>query len=113
MTKKEVLEMGRKAKTEDDLAKVKQTEEATEQTNEPIEEQAEAETPKIQNGVVTGCEKLNVRVDATTNAPVQCIISKGDEVEVDGADKTETFYHVITTAGIEGFCMKKYIKLLK
>lgn len=66
-------------------------------------------TPCFAKGVVTGCEKLNVRKEANKNAEVLCIINKSDEVEIDLENSTQDFFKVITSNNIEGYCMKDYI----
>lgn len=62
-------------------------------------------------GVVVGCEKLNVRKRAETGSPVLCVIESGSSVEVDKKESTKDFYKVKTSKGIEGFCMKKFVKI--
>lgn len=63
-------------------------------------------------GMVSNCEKLNIREEPNPNAKVLGKISANTEILIDGCESTETFYKVCTAAGIEGFCMKKYIRLL-
>ena len=41
------------------------------------------------------------------------VIGKGDKVSVDKDKTTANFYKVVTKDGVEGFCMKKFIKLKK
>ena len=62
-------------------------------------------------GVVIGCTKLNVRERPTPNANVVATISVESEVMVDLRHSTSAFYKVCNAAGIEGFCMKKYIEI--
>lgn len=67
-------------------------------------------------GVVTDCLKLNVR-GTPDNDPsggnvvttIECLT----EVMVDMASSTKEFYKIHTPAGVEGFCMKKYIAIRK
>lgn len=71
--------------------------------------------PSTVAGVVTGCEKLNVREKALIDSKVLCVINKGEEVQVDLTVKGQpvpsdvSFYKVCTVSGIEGYCMTKYI----
>jgi uncharacterized protein YgiM (DUF1202 family) len=78
----------------------------------------EAPTPekkpakKVKIGVVSNCEKLNVRSKPHPNAAVELVIDKGTEVEIVGSNGD--FYNVrkgTTTEGFSGWCMKKYISV--
>lgn len=63
-------------------------------------------------GVVTGCEKLNLREGSNKDSKVLAILTKGTEVEVElDAPTTSEFYKVKTASGIEGYCMKKFITI--
>jgi uncharacterized protein YgiM (DUF1202 family) len=69
------------------------------------------ETEVIKIGLVANCKKLNVREKPTVEAPVVCEIVCQTEVMIDEKESTEEFYKVYTAAGIEGFCMKKFIAI--
>lgn len=60
-------------------------------------------------GVVSGCSALNVRSKPASNAEVLSTIPCATEVIVDETESTDDFYKIYTAAGVEGFCMKKYI----
>ncbi len=80
---------------------------------ETIEEQAtetEAEVSKV-FGVVTDCLRLNIRREPDKEAKVIIIATCLDEVEVDLNASTDEWYAVCTAAGMEGFCMKKFIAI--
>lgn len=81
----------------------------------PVDEAIPSEvTEMIKNsvpGVVTDCLRLNVRDEASEDAEIVTIIDALSEVMVDIANSTDKFYKVCTAAGVEGFCMKKYIAL--
>ena len=84
-------------------------------TEMPVENAPEVEImqdvePTI--GVVANCVKLNVREDAESNAPIVGTINAGTELVIDMAKSTNEFYKVITAAGIEGFCMKRFITIV-
>ena len=64
--------------------------------------------PKI--GRVFGCTSLNVRKAPKTNATVICTINCHAEVEIDELESTDDFYKICTASGIEGYCMKKFIR---
>lgn len=68
-------------------------------------------TPTV--GIVTNCPRLRVRAAASTNADVLCEIESGSEVTIDETKSTKDFYAVCTSAGVEGFCMKKFIVPVK
>ena len=53
-------------------------------------------------GVVTDCLKLNIREKPTKDSRVVT-------VEIDMGDSNDDWYAVCTAAGIEGFCMKKFV----
>lgn len=62
-------------------------------------------------GVVSGCDRLNVRESDSKESKVLCIIENGVEVRVDlTTDNTASeFYKVTTQSGVVGYCMKKFI----
>ena len=66
---------------------------------------------KIFIGLVANCKSLNIRDGPTVDAPVICEVACQTELMIEEADSTEDFYKVCTTAGIEGFCMKKFIAI--
>ena len=69
------------------------------------------ESEEIKIGLVSNCKKLNVRERPTVHAPVVCEIVCQAELMIDEKESTEEFYKVCTAAGIEGFCMKKFIAI--
>ena len=88
------------------------------ETVETVEE--ELKTPQVPvakaqgivqtlEGVVNGCSKLNVRELPNANAEVLCKIDRYSRVEIHVEESTSEFYKVCTEAGVEGFCMKKFI----
>ena len=89
-----------------ETAEVAEPIEAVEPAIEPAIETAPA--PKI--GRVFGCTSLNVRKAPKTNAVVICTINCHAEVEIDELESTDDFYKICTASGIEGYCMKKFIR---
>ena len=93
----------------------KETETVVEAT--PVEV-APVETPteKVKvTGVVSNCDKLNVRKASTRTAEVVHVVDKNTEVTIDD-DSNPEFYKVRFKAGrktIVGYCMKKYISVKK
>lgn len=77
-----------------------------------IEESKEVkEEPKTMFGVVTNCLRLNVRKSPSTTAEIEHVIEALTEVSIDLKESTNDFYKVCTSAGVEGFCMKKFIAI--
>lgn len=60
-------------------------------------------------GVVTDCLRLNIRKEPNKDSKVAAIVNCLDEIKIDLETSTDEWYAVCTVAGIEGFCMKKYI----
>lgn len=65
--------------------------------------------PKRVVGVVANCAKLNVREKAVINADIVCILDVGTEVEINPARSSGDWLNVYTAAGVEGFCMRKFV----
>ena len=64
-------------------------------------------------GIVVGCEKLNVRKEPSINSEVVFQFPCNMEVKIFIDKSTEDWFYVCNAAGIEGFCMKKYIESSK
>lgn len=64
-------------------------------------------------GHIRHCTKLNVRLHPNINARVVRVIGVNDEVEIDRKNSTEEFWKVRLESGIEGYCMKRFIKMVK
>lgn len=74
----------------------------------------EQEKPKEENddfkiGIVTNCNKLNVRKEPYLGAEITCEIIRGTELIINGKESSDEFYKVYTISGINGFCMKKFV----
>ena len=94
------------------MAKKKTNEKPTVKEKLDVVQEATQPTTMV-DAEVSGCERLNVRKSPRADASVIQIIGKGDKVSVDKDKTTANFYKVITKDGVEGFCMKKFIKLKK
>lgn len=96
---------------------VKEEVKVEEPTPTPVVEEpkpvVKPEPPKPLTGKVTGCAKLNVRESANATANVLAVINEGSEVVINRIKSTVEFYAVCTAAGIEGYCMKKFITVNK
>lgn len=88
--------------------------------NEIIEENKVQNNEEIKQpdpipAVVVNCAKLRVRKAPDVEADIYGTIEKGTELTVDNGEETHgDFYKVYTVINdvlIEGYCMKKFIKL--
>ena len=77
--------------------------------NETEEAVTDTEEVKQVIGVVHNCEKLNIRKKPDKDADVLCTLNSGTEVLIN--DANEDFYSVVTESGIDGYCMKQYVKV--
>ena len=82
-----------------------------EPVEEVVEEVVEEQLPDP-FGIVVDCAKLNVRKAPSANADIVCVIDASTNLVVDSKASTDEFYKICTSAGIEGYCMKKFIKIL-
>lgn len=69
----------------------------------------EVEVEKI--GIVTDCERLNVREAPVSDAKILIEIPALSEVLIDEKESTDAFYKICTASGVQGFCMKKFISV--
>lgn len=100
----------------EDVELVEVVEETAEETAEVIEEPM-VEEPTIDeskhiSGVVVDCVKLNVREQPNPNADILGIINEGSEVLVNEEESTDDFYKICTSAGLEGYCMRKFVSIM-
>lgn len=84
-----------------------------EPVEESVEETVEPEIIEEKSviGVVTGCKRLRVRADATTDAIIITEIDEDSVVVIDMDNSTDDFYKVHTETGAEGWCMRKFIEI--
>lgn len=83
--------------------------------------QVEVETPVVQEevvepekpvvGVVANCLKLNVRAEPKPTAEALCVLDRDSEVSVYKSESTDEYYKVCTAAGVEGYCVKFFVKV--
>ena len=97
-------------KTEENSEEVEVTD-ITEEIEEEIEELATEQVSESIIGIVSDCKKLRVRNNPELDSDVICEIEAGSIVEIDEVNSTEEFYKVCTETGIDGYCMKKFIKV--
>lgn len=75
----------------------------------PIDNVEEVEAKPAVTGIVSGCERLNVRTAPTKDSAVATIIDKDKEVIID-TNNSSTEWYAISVDGISGFVMSKFIK---
>lgn len=73
--------------------------------------EAAPELPTTVTGVVSGCNKLNVRNRPSTTAAILTTINAGDEVVIEQLIVDDDFYKVTLANGTTGYCMKKFISV--
>lgn len=64
-------------------------------------------------GKVAGCSKLNVRQYPNLRSDVLCCLAENAEIEIDEDKSTNDFYAICTPTGLEGFCLKEFVKISK
>lgn len=64
-------------------------------------------------GKVVNCVNLNCREEPIVDATVICRIGVNSEVVIDEDESTDEFYKICTECGYEGYCMKKYIEVVR
>lgn len=102
-----------------DATPVVENEEAVETTeeivSEPIEETVETECNNAEvdttTGIVTDCKMLNIRKIPSKDSDPVCTVDAGEFLTVNLNDSTAAWYSVRTSAGVEGFCMKKFVSV--
>ena len=79
----------------------------------PVSDPEPSVEPEIQKfGQVSGCKKLNVRKLPSRDAEIVSELAEGIKVMIDEKESTALFYKICTEHGIEGYCMKDFIKVL-
>ena len=106
---------------------VKETEEITNEVNETVEQveetinEVEESTNKIEEtkkevtkeviGKIIEFEKLYIRKEADKNSEPVGIVTNKDYLSIDIIHSTDDFYKVITSNGLEGYCVKEFVKI--
>ena len=114
--------------TEESTEEVKETAEQVEETLNEVEEstnkteettEPEVIVPSIENNVennevigkISGFKKLYVRREASKDSEPVGIVTDKDDLSIDVAHSTDDFYKVITSNGLEGYCVKEFVKI--
>lgn len=80
--------------------------------SEVVAEEKWIEESKFVTGVVTDCIKLNVREEPTPTATILGTITASTELIIIEEGSTADFYKICTSAGLEGYCMKKFVTII-
>ena len=96
----------------------KETEETTEEVTEEVTDQ-EVIVPSIDNNVenneiigkINGFKNLYVRKEASKDSEPVGIVTDKDDLSIDVSHSTDDFYKVITSNGLEGYCIKQFINI--
>ena len=112
--------------TEESTNEVNETVEQVEETTEEVTEEVtepEVIVPNIENNVennvennevigkISGFEKLYVRKEASKDSEPVGIVTDKDDLSIDVTHSTDDFYKVITSNGLEGYCVKEFVKI--
>ena len=73
-----------------------------------VVEKVEAEI--VRQGVVVNCTKLNIRTKPNASASVKQVVEVKTKVTI-LEDANNEFYKVKLSGGVEGYCMKSFIKI--
>ena len=79
---------------------------------EPVIPEPVVEPENRKFGKISNCKKLNIRKLPSRDAEIVSELIEGSEVMIDEKESTALFYKIYTEHGIEGFCMKQFIKVL-
>lgn len=63
------------------------------------------------SAIVVNCAKLNVREEPSPKGAVVAVIDASNEVVICESESFGNYYKVCTASGIEGYCIKDYLKL--
>ena len=108
--------------TEETVNEVEESTNETEETTEEVTEEVtepEVIVPSIENNVennevkgkVSGFENLYVRKEASKYSEPVGIVTDKDDILIDVTNSTDDFYKVITSNGLEGYCVKEFVKI--
>lgn len=87
---------------------------AEETVNDTVDEVEFVDEPQpVENkpviGVVTGCRLLNIRQRPDLEATILCFVHCDSEITVDMQNSSAEWLKVRNSAGVEGYCMARYV----
>ena len=117
--KNEVIEnTAEEAVTEETVQAVAEAivEESNDESNDESDKEKQdtenqEEVVNVKEGIVGGCNKLNVRTEANINSDVACVLNSDSRVYVYLDDSTDEFYKIKTQDDVYGYCKKDFIWL--
>ena len=92
------------------VEQVEETINEVEESNNEIEETKEEITEEV-IGKIIEFEKLYVRKEASKYSEPVGIVTDKDYLSIDIIHSTDDFYKVITSNGLEGYCVKEFVKI--
>lgn len=69
------------------------------------------EEPKYVMGIVTDCTRLSIRKRPESDSEILCKAEALSEVMIDYSKSNNKWFCVCTSAGIEGFCLRRFIAI--
>ena len=106
-----VVENPVEAPVETTVEPVVEVQMAIEEVAEPVVLEEPKESENLTHAVVVDCAKLNVREEPSPKGAVIAVIDASNEVVVYDSESFGNYYKILTAAGIEGYCVKDYLKL--
>lgn len=88
---------------------IEESNEDSDEEKQDIENQEKV--VNVKEGIVGGCNRLNVRTEANINSDVACVLNSDSRVYVYLDDSTDEFYKIKTQDDIYGYCKKDFIWL--
>lgn len=100
----------------EDLENIEKDNESVEEDTETKEEHEISDSnDNIENneviGKIDGYDKLYVRKEANIDSEPVGIVTKDDDLSIDIIHSTDDFYKVYTSNGLEGYCVKNFVKV--
>lgn len=62
-------------------------------------------------GIVSNCETMTIRAEPSIIGDVIGTLPSGSEVMIEDEKPLSGFYKICTASGIEGYCMKHFVKM--
>lgn len=90
---------------------INEVEESTNKIEETKKEVTKKEVTEEVIGKIIEFEKLYIRKEADKNSEPVGIVTNKDYLSIDIIHSTDDFYKVITSNGLEGYCVKEFVKI--
>lgn len=85
--------------------------EAIVETEEVVEEPVEKKpVNKPVYGYVNDCSRLNIRKAPNINSAPLCVVDVNTKLVINESNSTADWYSVVTPSGVEGYCMRKFVR---